>query len=267
MAGKGIRGGGGKVTSLDDARKKAGDRKDDGLPKNNLQAVREAEQAQLLSALAKIRPLIADVDAAKAIVKSKQELVNQALDHAAAAGFKKGEIRDLLKDTSVTGARKNLREAEERRARFRKYLGLPVGETDDGLLEVPEAAKDELDWRGHGYTAGLRADDPDPKKANVPPRFHPAWLEEWHRGQESNAWAMSPDGRPKPGAKLGDAVSVQEAAKPPAEGEEGFEAPASELAAQTSRPSTIESTDPAPVGEDADEGGLADTEALNSEPV
>ena len=48
-----------QIRSLDDARKaKAqtkppGERKDDGTPKNNLQAIREAEQAQLLSELAK----------------------------------------------------------------------------------------------------------------------------------------------------------------------------------------------------------------------
>lgn len=259
MAGKGIRGSG-KVANLDDARKAKDDSplKDDGLPKNNRQAVEDAEQAQLLSALSKIRPLIADVDAAKAVVKAKQELVTQAMDHAAAAGFKKGEIRDLLKDTAVTGDRKNLREAEERRVRFRRYLGLPVGESDAGLLDVPEAAKDELDWRGAGYTSGLRADDCDPKKAGVPPRFHQAWMEEWHRGQEYNAWAMNPDARPKPGATP----------SAPTQTGDGFEAGHEELAAQTSRPSTVEATDPAPVGEDADESALtAETATANDEAV
>lgn len=264
MAGKGIRGagrgGGAKVASLDDARKAKADSplKDDGLPKNNRQAMEDAEQAQLLSALSQIRPLIADVDAAKAVVKAKQELVTAALDRAAAAGFKKGEIRELLKDTAVTGDRKNLREAEERRVRFRRYLGLPVGETDTGLLDVPEAAKDELDWRGAGYTAGLRADDCDPKKAGVPPRFHQAWMEEWHRGQEYNAWAASPNDRPKPGATL----------SAPTQTGDGFEASPAELAAQTARPSTIEATDPAPVGEDGDEGALTpETQTANDEAV
>lgn len=175
------------------------ERKDDGTPKNNLEAIREAEQAQLLSVLAKMRTATADVEAAQAVVKQKRDVVNSILDQAQAAGFKKGEIRELLAETQVKGTRKDLREAEERRTRFREYLGLPVGTQPDLLDRMPEAAKDELDWRGHGYTAGLRGDDPDPKAAGVPERFTQAWLEEWHRGQEKNAWAMSPEGKPNPG--------------------------------------------------------------------
>lgn len=260
MAGKGIKGAGGKVTNLADARKAKDDSplKDDGLPKNNRQAIEDAEQAQLLSCLSQLRPLIADVDAAKAVVKQKQEAVTAAMDRAAAAGFKKYEIRSLLKDTAVTGDRKDLREAEERRVRFRKYLGLPVGETDAGLLDIPEAAKDEDDWRGHGFTAGLRADEPDPKKAGVPPRFHQLWMASWHLGQEQNAWALNPDARPKPGATP----------SAPTQTGDGFEATADELAQQTARPSTIEATDPAPVGEGADEGALtAESETANDEAV
>lgn len=234
MAGKKITaGGGGKVTSLADARAgKAGDRKDDGIPKNNLEAVREAEAAQLLSFLAKARPLISAVDAAKAVVKDKQAAVDELLNLAAAAGFKKGEMRSLLKDTAVTGARKDLREAEERRVRFRRYCGLPVGETDE---LVPEAAKDEFDWRGHGYTAGLRADKPDPKAAQVPDRFHQAWLEEWHKGQEANAGKIK-SSKPAPEPETETAPVVDKNAARPAPVDDFQESTAEELAAQTPRP-------------------------------
>lgn len=174
-------------------------RKDDGNPVNNLQAIREAEQAQLLSVMAKMRTAQAEVEAAQAVVKQKRDVVNSILDQAQAAGFKKGEVRELLKDSAIKGTRKDLREAEERRVRFREYLGLPVGMQPDLLDRMPEGSMDELDWRGHGYTSGLRADEPNPKEAGVPDRFHQAWLEEWHRGQEKNAWATAPDKKPNPG--------------------------------------------------------------------
>lgn len=224
-------------------------RKQDGAPKNNLQAIREAEQAQLLSVLAKLRPLIAEVEEAKAVVKTRQEAVASMMDHAASVGFKKNEIRDLLKDTAVTGARKNLREAEERRARFREYCGLPVGTQPDLLDRAPEAAMDELDWRGHGYTAGLRGDACDPKAAGVPDRFHQGWMEEWGRGQETSAWSLAPEGmeRPKPSGSPAPSPDVGEPHIEPSG--DAFEASEAELAAQTSRPSTIEGTDPAPAGD------------------
>lgn len=247
MAGRAIKGAaGGKVTDLSTARKaKAGDRKDDGIPKNNLQAMREQEEAQLLSVLSKMRPALARVEEAKAVVKERVAEVDAILDKAVAQGFKKGEIRELLKETAVKGSRKDLRETEERRARFRRYLGLPVGETDDGLLDaIPEAAKDELDWESEGYKAGVLAEEPKPPK-KCPERFHQAWLKGYHNGQARNVWAL---GGGKGEAPAPDAVTPpaealeQSAAKP--EGDD-FEASPDELKAQTGRPSTIEGTDPA----------------------
>lgn len=217
-------------------------RKDDGGAKNNLQAIREAEQAQLLSVMANLRTATAEVEKAQAVVKEKRDVVNSILDQAQAAGFKKGEVRELLKDTAVKGTRKDLREAEERRVRFREYLGLPVGTQPDLLERMPDGAMDELDWRGHGYTAGLRGDSCDPKAASVPDRFHQAWMEEWGRGQEKIAWSLNPSKKANPG-DAPTADSVKEAPSP-ADGGDGFEATADELAAQSSRPSTIEATDP-----------------------
>lgn len=244
MAGRSIKaGGGGKVTDLSTARKaKAGDRKDDGVPKNNLQAMREQEEAQLLSVLSQMRPALARVEEAKAVVKERVAEVDSILDKAAAQGFKKGEIRDLLKDTAVKGSRKDLREVEERRARFRRYLGLPVGETDDGLLDaIPEAAKDELDWEGAGYTAGVRADEPKPP-SNCPDRFHQAWMKGYHNGQARNAWAAG-GGKGSPPDPVAEVLPPAEALDQLAEQdklEENFEASPEELAAQAQRPAAAE---------------------------
>lgn len=238
MAGRSITGGGG-VTDLSKARKAkaGGDRKDDGAPKNNLQAIREQEEAQLLSVLSQMRPALARVEEAQAVVKERRAEVDAILDKAVAQGFKKGEIRELLKETAVKGSRKDLREAEERRARFREYVGLPVGVQGD-LLEVPEAAKDELDWELDGYRAGVRAEEPKPP-AKCPERFHQAWLKGYHDGQARNAWAMS-------GGKGAPPAPSPDTPRAPVEGEEGFEASPEELKAQAGRPSTIAATDPAP---------------------
>lgn len=243
MAGKDVKAGGAKVTDLNAARKvKPGDRKDDGIPKNNLQAVREAEEAQLLSVMALMRPALAKVEEAKAVVKERQAEVDSILDRAAAQGFKKGEIRELLKDSAVKGTRKDLRETEERRVRFRRYLGLPVGETQADLAEIPEAAKDELDWESEGYKAGVLAEEPSPPK-KCPERFHQAWMKGYHNGQARNAWALGggTGNAPKPEA----APVVEPAADNPLKpGDEGFEASEAELAQQRGRPSTAETDEP-----------------------
>lgn len=232
-------------------RRQPADRKDDGTPKNNLQAIREAEQAQLLSVLANLRTATAEVEKAQAVVKEKRDVVNSILDQAQAAGFKKGEVRELLKDTAVKGTRKDLREAEERRVRFREYVGLPVGTQPDLLDRMPAGAMDEVDWRGHGYTAGLRGDACDPKAASVPDRFHQTWMEEWGRGQETLAWSLNPSKKPKPGAAPAPESVKEPAADSPDQGD-GFEASPQELAAQSSRPSTIEATDPGAEGEEGE---------------
>lgn len=180
---------------------KPGERKDDGTPKNNLQAIREAEEKSLHKLLADVRALQGPLEEAQAVVKTRREAVNKRLDQGVADGHPKGLVRKMLAETAVTGERKNQREEWEREVRYREYLGLPARTQSDMEDRIPEAAKDEQDWRGSGYTAGLRADEPNPQKAGVPPRFHQAWMEEWHNGQAKNALAL---GKPKIAA-VGDA--------------------------------------------------------------
>lgn len=173
-------------------------RKDDGTPKNNLLAVREAEGLGLIGLLSALRPLIADVDAASAIVKTKREAVNKRLDQGVAEGYPKGLVRKMLKDTAVTGDRKNLREEWEMEVRFREYVGLPAMTQTDLEARMPDAAKDEQDWRGAGFAAGLRGDSCDPVGAGVPPRFHQAYMEDWGTGQQRLAMSLSKPDRPAP---------------------------------------------------------------------
>lgn len=219
------------------------ERKDDGAPVNNLQAILEAEERGLHRLLADLRPLIADVDAASAIVKTKREAVNKRMDQGVADGFPKGMVREILKEMAVTGARKDVRQEWEMLVRFRTYVGLPAATQTDLEARMPDAAKDEFDWRGSGYTAGLRGSAADPKADGCPQRFEQAWLEEYHKGQEKNALALSGDAKPKAPAKGKGADLGAETLKAIAEAE----------------PEIVEQ-----VKQDAD---LAGAEAANAEPV
>lgn len=176
-------------------------RKDDGRPTNNLQAIREAEERGLHKLLAQLRPLIGEVDAASAVVKTKRDIVNKVLDQGVADGYPKGMVRKMLKETAVTGERKNQREEWEMEVRFRQYLGLPALTQADLEDRTPEAAKDEQDWIGAGYGAGLRGDACDPVAAGVPDRFHQKWMEAWGEGQTKLALSLGKP--PRSGPSLG----------------------------------------------------------------
>ena len=153
---------------------------------DNRRARDEAEQAQYLSAISKVRQQDIKIAAAKAVVDELKAVRKEIMDLAVAAGFKKFEIEDQLKD--LVAPKTNHVEREERRARFRMWLGLPAGAKprDDLPLEV----KDEQDWEAEGYRAGIRADEPKPPK-ECPPRFHQAWLTGYHAGQARNVAALA----------------------------------------------------------------------------
>jgi len=174
------------------------ERKDDGRPTNNLQAVREAEERGLHKLLAEVRPLLAAVEEAQAVVKGKRDQVNKRLDQGVADGFPKGMVRKMLKETAVTGERKNQREEWEMEVRWRQYLGLPALTQADLEDRIPEAAKDEQDWIGAGYGAGLRGDSCDPVGHRVPDRFHQKWMEAWGEGQTKLAMSLGRPARPAP---------------------------------------------------------------------
>ena len=155
---------------------------------DNRRARDEAEQAQFLSAAFKYRGKLREIDAAKEVVAARQAEAKEILDLAVAAGFKKYEIVDNVKD--LIKPKVNHAEIEDRRARFRAWLGLPAGPRPTDELKMPEEAKDEIAWEYEGLRAGLRADEPKPPK-ECPPRFHQAWLRGWHAGQARNAAALA----------------------------------------------------------------------------
>lgn len=173
-------------------------RKDDGAPTNNLQAVREAEEKGLHRLLSDVRVLQGPLEEAMALVKTRREAVNKRLDQGVADGYPKGMVRKMLAATAVTGERKNQRAEWEMEVRFRQYLGLPAMTQSDLEDRMPDAAKDEQDWIGAGYGAGLRGDSCNPKAADVPDRFHQVWMEAWGEGQAKLAMAMGKKPAPKP---------------------------------------------------------------------
>lgn len=204
-------------------------------PGDNRRAILEAEEAQFLSFMAKLRAADGEVVKAQAVLDTAKGAVSEILGLAKNAGFDKGEMREHLKAMKVKGVRKNLTEAEARRTRFRQYLGLPVGDETEQRDLLPDETRDEFDFYGDGAAAYLRNDDNKPP-ASVPPRFVSKWQEGYNDQMSRMAAAMK--GKPlKPKATLAPPVQevLQEgaAANPPAD---EFEATAEELAAQAGRP-------------------------------
>ena len=172
------------------------------------------------------------------------------MDLAVAAGFKKYEVEDQLKD--LVAPKVNQSEKEARRARFRAWLGLPAGApaTDDLPLEV----RDEQDWEAEGYRAGIRADEPKPPK-ECPPRFHQAWMKGWHAGQEQNTKALAfkpasvltpapapePEKEPTKAELRAQEARARESLDKLGKGDD-FEASSEELAKQVTRPEHVEDT-------------------------
>lgn len=189
---------------------------------NDHEAKLAAEEAQLISFISKLRVQQVQVDEAKAALDVEKDALNEIFGLAKAAKFSRKELTELLADSKVRGLRKDLEEAEQRRLRFRKWLGLPAG--DSGKQEtMPLEAKDEIAWEADGYSAGVRG-DPAVLPSDIPTRFGPAWLRGRENGQMRNAWADSllrgpPADAPAP---AGDA--------------DEFEASPAELAAQVGRP-------------------------------
>jgi len=166
---------------------------DNMTPEEKRKAAEAAEEAQLLSFLSRIRAKQKIADEIKAKYDEAKTEVRTVFNLADSAGFKREELNEILTDSKVTGQRKNLAEKEARRVRFRKYVGLPVGLSDeqqelDGRLA--DTAKDELDHEADGYRAGVAGDEPKPPK-ECPSNFHSAWMKGYHNGQARNAWALS----------------------------------------------------------------------------
>jgi hypothetical protein len=177
-------------------------------PGDNSRAIKEAQQAQLLSYIARLRAQQIPIDEAKAVLAEAKAQYDETMRLAGVAGFKKFELKELLEDLGAK--RRDLTDQEQRRTEFRNWLGLPAGKSDEQLdleARMPATARDEAFWRGDGYTAGLRGDVCQPPADTG---VHgQAWMEEWGRGQAKLALSLSP----KPAAT----AAVQEREKTPAE--------------------------------------------------
>jgi hypothetical protein len=155
-------------------------------PSDNRKAVLEAEEAQLLSFVGRLKAKKVKVDEAKAALKVETDEYTEIVRLAGIAGFKKYELKGLMEDLGVK--RKDLTETEARRTRFRSFLGLPVGNSDQQLALATETEKGELEWEADGYKCGIIGTDPvPPTEAGV---HGNAWLKGYHNGQARNAWAM-----------------------------------------------------------------------------
>lgn len=213
-------------------------------PGDNKKAAEAAEEAQLLSYLAVLRKQAKVVEDAKIVLDAAKEEMNATFGTAKNAGFQRKELAELLADTKVKGQRKNIEEAERRRNRFRRYCGLPVGDSEtqqDLESRLPETKKDEFDWEADGYRAGVAGDEPTPTKDCVKAGYDQAWLKGYHNGQARNAWALSeakgltpmpsvPPAAPAPTGEVIDLAAEKDVLRP-----DDFEASEEELAAQAGR--------------------------------
>lgn len=122
----------------------------------------EAEAIQLMSVVSTLRPKLAKVKEIADQLKAAKDLVN---DHFRAAklqskDFERGRIMELIEDTSPD-ARRDVTRNEAIRARFRRLMGLPVGDASQEELDLearlPDVERDGGYWHSVGYTDGVTA--------------------------------------------------------------------------------------------------------------
>jgi len=231
------------------------------------------EHRQLLTHhMSKLRAKRAEIDELRAPLKDAQEEFTALINEMKAdmgKGYTRKYITVLLEDT--TTRLRNLLQEEERRARDREALGLPVFGIQVDLFDnaatakMPAEARDEISYEAEGYLRG-RNGLLEPLPDGTPPRFHQAVLRGFERGQkathedilaaaELRKRQSEPDaaaepknlngagGEPEPGtpeAKAKERKSVAKAKESLAKlgdgkGADGFEADQAELAGQKPR--------------------------------
>lgn len=162
-------------------------------PKNAARKTRltPEEHRQLLTHhMAKLRGKKAEIDELRAPLKDAQEEFTALINEMKAdlgKGYTRKYITSLLEDT--TTRLRNLLQEEERRARDREALGLPVFgvQTDlfgEGPARMPEEARDELYYEAEGYIRG-RNGALEQIPEGTPTRFHQAVLRGYEKGQQA----------------------------------------------------------------------------------
>lgn len=134
--------------------------------RKEIDAIHEAEAIQLLSAVSLGKKALIAVDAAKAVLKEKQDAFNDVARNAKTAiKITRKEFVDLIGDSN--SSRKDLSDAEAKRVRWRTAMGLPVGLSGEQLeldSRLPNVERDIQMWRGQGYQDGVTGSPHNPPK-------------------------------------------------------------------------------------------------------
>lgn len=245
------------------------------------------EHRQLLTHhMAKLRRKGAEIDDLRAPLKEAQEdftaLVNEAKADLG-KGYTRKYLMVLLEDT--TTRLRNLIQEEQRRARDREALGLPVFGVQADLFDseasakLPDEVRDERFWEAQGFLLG-RAGKLNEIPDGCPPRFHQTVMRAAAKGQEltqadvlaamelkrrqsepdAAAAAVDLNPEPEPGTREAKAAERKAIAKAKAGldalggGEPaGFEATPGELAAQKTRQAVVNAKEGLTSGEPANQ--------------
>lgn len=181
-------------------------------------ALSKEEHRQLLTHhMTKLRTKSAEIDQLRAPLKDAQEefaaLVNEAKADLG-KGYTRKYLMTLLED-STTRLRDLLAE-ENRRARDREALGLPVFGVQGDLFgegaaaKMPEEARDEVHYEAEGYMRG-RAGLLEVIPEGTPPRFHQAVQRGYDKGQQATQEDFLA------GQALREAMATPDTAEEPAE--------------------------------------------------
>lgn len=159
-------------------------------PKTKAKPTAEEHRQLLTHHMSKLRAKRGEIEELRAPLKDAQEEFTALVNEAKAdlgKGYTRKYITQLLED--ATSRLRNLLEEEERRARDREALGLPVFGVQADLFgeaaaKMPVEARDEITWEAEGYMRGrngLLQEVPD----GTPPRFTQAVMRGYERGQKA----------------------------------------------------------------------------------
>jgi hypothetical protein len=151
----------------------------------------EQHRQLLVHHMTKLRAKRSQIEELRAPLKDAQEEFTALVNEAKAdlgKGYTRKYLTTLLEDS--TTRLRNLLEEEERRARDREALGLPVFGVQADLFDseatakMPAEARDEIAWEAEGYLRG-RNGFLEAIPEGAPPRFHPTVLKGFERGQKA----------------------------------------------------------------------------------
>lgn len=150
-------------------------------------AEEEAEAIQLMSVVAKAKSAIAAHEEKKAAAKLAGDVVNDVFRAAKLQSkhFERGRIMELIND-SKPQARRNVTANEAVRTRFRKLMGLPVGQSDEEQeldARLPDVEREGAFWFQAGYSAGIAGHNRDATEECVRAGHDNRFDEGWVAGQ------------------------------------------------------------------------------------